>query len=753
MATSFAQNIRFRSIPESIEEQFNFVGGLITDKHETKLESNQSPNMANIVLNDTGSIKTRNGYTGYNNISISSASDEANTGTSTATITLDAIGDYAAQTFQVGTEADLVRASFYLAMANSGEEQYVRAELWSGSTGPSTLIASGQVKLVSGTSETEYTFKFIVPQTLAATTEYAIVLKPFARGSAQTVNSVLAHRTGAAYGSGAAYISIDSGLNWSAVSSADLKFEIFTATASPTTGLVRYYGPSGIQQLLAKYGSSIYRGNDSTGVMTAITFASGVTLNADNFIDYTVSNNTLLLVDGENRIKKYNGSTNADYSTGTITVTNGSATITGSSTVWNTSTNATVGEYIQLPDSKWYKITAIASDTSLTIELNYQGSTLAGQSYVISPWGEVQGKLNTSTAVTSLVRPTPDFIENHLNRIWTLDGNTLRFSVLDTSVTEENFNDWDTSSNAGTIIIPGGNGDTGTGLYSLNGYLYIFQRHAIWELLGTTLNNFELRNVSNEVGMIDKRTLIEFDKYLIFFSGEDVYLFDGANLRNLSKGKVKSLIDTWANITSPAATLWNNRYIISYTPSGASSNSEALMYDIATDTWTRHTNIYASCWSQWNGGTDNNEVYFASSVQGLIHKWDVGGNDDGYPIPTLYDMPSSGFTKNINDKSIKKFFIQQLAKGDWDMTVAQLSDIDTNEISADINLSAGDSALWGVAQWGVDEWSSETAIITTRIPEFQGLAKFFKYRFTQEGYDEGIEILGMTASARTRRLS
>lgn len=753
MPTVYQQNIKFRNVPEKLEQEFEFVGGLVTDKHETKLDSNQSPDMANVLFNETGSIKTRNGYLRYNGNAIGATSDEANTGSSTGTITLNAVEDYAAQTFQVGTGADFVQVDFYLGMTNSGEEQYMQAELWSGSTDPDTFISTGQIVLVSGTSETAYSFRFRVPTALTATTDYAVVLKPFVRGSAQIVNSVKVHHTGNDYAGGASFISTDSGITWSASGVGDLKFVVYTGGSTACTGLIRYYTDTGIQQLLTKVGSTMYRGNDGTGAMTAITMATGVDLEASNFLDWTITNNTLLAVDSDNYIKKYRGSTNANYTTGTITVTNGSATITGSGTSWATTTNAVVGEYIKLPDGKWYMISAIGSNTSITIEVEYQGSTLAGQSYTISPWGEVQGDLNRSTAPSSLVRPTPDFIENHINRIWTLTGNELRFSALDTSIDGEHFNDWDTANNAGAIIIPSGKGDTGTGLYSLNDTLYVFQRRSIWRVYGSSPANFQLRNVTNEIGMINRRTLVEWNDILIFLSDRGVIFFDGSNVRNVSDGVVNNFIDTWANKTSPAAVLWGNRYLISYTPSGGTTNSEALFMDLTRMCWGKLTGVYANIFSSWTGGTDSGQIYFGSSNQGSIYRWDIGGHDDGYTIYTLYDTASLSFGSGMNDKAIKRFYLQQLAMGDWSMSVTQLANIsETETVGADIPLTPGDVALWDVDEWDDASWSGEGALITTRVAEFQGLAKYFKFRFEQEGYNEGIEILGITAGSRVRRL-
>ncbi len=757
MPTNFAKPLKFANQPEARVDEFDFIGGLVTDTHETKLQPNQSPDLANILFNTTGSIKTRNGYSRYNANAVGTSADQSNTGASSSSLAVTTTATYVAQTFVPSGTINTVQVDLYMAMQTVGQQQYMRVELWSTSgSAPSTILttlAKSQIKLISGTSETLYSFRFRTPIAETAATTYAIVVKPFVRGSTQTVNQVNVYHRGATYANGSVYTSTDTGLNWTADTAKDLRFVVYAAGDTGGTGLIRYYTSTGVQQLFSKVGTSLYRGDDVTGAMTAITLGSGVSLTAGNYLDWTISNDTLLVVDGTNKIQKYRGSTNTNYSTGTITATNASATVTGSSTVWNTVTNAIAGEFIKLPDGKWYRITAIGGDTSLTIEIAYQGSTLAGQTYTISPWGEVQGKLNSSTAPGSLVTPTPSSIENHYNRVWTLEGNTLRFSVLDTSVTEANFNDFDTANNAGTIIVPVGKGDSGTGLYSLNNVLYVFQRRAIWGLFGNSPANFELRNITNEIGMISKKTLVEWNDVLVFQSDFGIMMFDGSNVRNLSDGIVNTLIASWANKTSATAVLWDNNYIIAYTPAGGSYNSEALYFDLTRGIYGKIEGAYIGAWSSWAGGTDTGQIYFASSNQGSIYRWDNGTNDDGYEITTRYTTPSLAYGGNVNDKAIKKFYLQQLALGDWNETVTQTSDITSTPITSTINLLAGTTALWDVALWDVDTWSTEGSLITSRIAEFQGLAKYFKFKIEQTGLDEGVNALGITTTARVRRLN
>jgi|ETNvirnome_2_300_1030623.scaffolds.fasta_scaffold00134_11 hypothetical protein len=66
---------------------------------------------------------------------------------------------------------------------------------------------------------------------------------------------------------------------------------------------------------------------------------------------------------------------NDDYETGTITFTNGDATIAGSGTTF---TAAMVGRYIKDGNGYWYKIKTFTNTTSMELEKDYVGTTEAG---------------------------------------------------------------------------------------------------------------------------------------------------------------------------------------------------------------------------------------------------------------------------------------------------------------------------------------------------------------------------------------
>jgi len=84
------------------------------------------------------------------------------------------------------------------------------------------------------------------------------------------------------------------------------------------------------------------------------------------------------------------------YSAGTISVTNGNKTVTGSSTAFVA--NVKSGFALVGPDGRVYEIDTVDSATQLTLKTNYQGSTASGQSYSIFPTQGVIADLATQAA-------------------------------------------------------------------------------------------------------------------------------------------------------------------------------------------------------------------------------------------------------------------------------------------------------------------------------------------------------------------
>jgi len=122
-----------------------------------------------------------------------------------------------------------------------------------------------------------------------------------------------------------------------------------------------------------------------------------------------------------------------DYTTGTVTIDNGSATLVGIGTAW---TAAMVGRFFQVTDTAnadynwWYRISGYNTAQSLTLENSWQGTTIAaGVAYRIGQCPEIpeEGHIMLVDGVTadyySGIRADVDKGTAWNNRFWTGDMN------------------------------------------------------------------------------------------------------------------------------------------------------------------------------------------------------------------------------------------------------------------------------------------------------------------------------------------
>jgi len=91
----------------------------------------------------------------------------------------------------------------------------------------------------------------------------------------------------------------------------------------------------------------------------------------------------------------------AYYETGTVAVTKGATTVTGTDTAFD---SAMVGRDIQIGTyGKLYEITAVASTTSLTIGKGFGGDTVSGAKFKIDPPGLQQVRFHSTPSVAKII--------------------------------------------------------------------------------------------------------------------------------------------------------------------------------------------------------------------------------------------------------------------------------------------------------------------------------------------------------------
>ena len=298
------------------------------------------------------------------------------------------------------------------------------------------------------------------------------------------------------------------------------------------------------------------------------------------------------------------------HTVGTATITNGSTTVSGFSTTWNTGTEVQAGDYIKRKvdaDSAYQIISSVNSDTSITLTANWSGTTLTNGAYIIrkqftgsdtavataitfkggivitngtepmqyfSPDDINQGSMNIITSA-----PLAKCLEIHKSRCFAANTTSLPHDLF-WSPSNAPSSAWNASA-TGSIYPQDGGGEI-VAVKSYNSRLFVFKRYGgyIYEIRGdfpTTIGAYDSIVPINtkHIGILLGKTVVEFQGLLWFVTSQGLYYFDGSEIKLANRGLENfiasngSLFTTKANSHRVFSTVFKNRMIINLVTSFA----------------------------------------------------------------------------------------------------------------------------------------------------------------------------------------
>lgn len=100
-----------------------------------------------------------------------------------------------------------------------------------------------------------------------------------------------------------------------------------------------------------------------------------------------------------------------------------------------------------------------------------------------------------------------------------------------------------------------------------------------------------------------------------------------------------------------------NLVIFSYTPSGSSTNSEAIIYDRERLGWLHWTNVKANCFTQYTDSTGETHVLYGDDSSGYVKEMFSGSNDFGTAINGVFRLKAEAFNEIDRYKTFKNVFM------------------------------------------------------------------------------------------------
>ena len=510
----------------------------------------------------------------------------------------------------------------------------------------------------------------------------------------------------------------------------------------------------GVAQRLNNFESSIHGGyrrvsgfskfgnSQATGSADQIEglfrYAKGVVACASSDIFYSADGTTWTQVNKDTYQSK----------TGTVSVTSGSATITGSGTSFTS--EFAVGDDI-LINGEQFLVLSIAGDTSMTADANFQSSA---SSQTIKKNGSTISQLNSASAVSRGSQSLCEFAVYESNKqygkLYIADGinkvgeltieitnagvHTFAFKELNrsaptdpelvtifserlivagqssnpqqvaysTRLTPESF----TGSSAGTVDV----GDQIVGIKSFRNKLIIFCKNSIYQLSGLD-TTVVLSSVTKNIGCISGRTIQEIGGDLIFLSPDGLRTIAGtARIDDIELGSISRKIlpvfrdEIFPNLStitfSSMVIREKSQYRLFYFKNGtADPQQKGILgtFKISSQgvplyEWSQTTGIPARV--THSGFDENNdEVYYHATTDGRVYNHDTGTSFDGSNIACEYKTPDLDYGDSGVRKTLYYIKTSIRAEGSNDnLKVLCRYDFDDNNIPQPAELSIGSLA-------------------------------------------------------------
>lgn len=240
------------------------------------------------------------------------------------------------------------------------------------------------------------------------------------------------------------------------------------------------------------------------------------------------------------------------------------------------------------------------------------------------------------------------------NRLWVKDEtypDRLNFSGqsvagADGGASADKLGDFSDAS-AGYIRFKPGSGAEIIGMKVFKNALYVFLRDSIYSVSpASAANTFTITQITNSVGCISNRSIVQVEEDLFFAADDGVYsLGDVANytaVRTTNKSaKIKELFDAISatNKSEMCAEYFNFKYHLFYSKGGV-VNDSCVVYDIRYQGWLPWTNISATDACVYEDSSTEKTLNFLHPTSAEVYKMYGAADDDGTAISSYFTTKS-----------------------------------------------------------------------------------------------------------------
>lgn len=402
--------------------------------------------------------------------------------------------------------------------------------------------------------------------------------------------------------------------------------------------------------------------------------------------------------------------------------------------------------------SKWFALTASLT-TNKAMESTYFPSTSAGgtdQIYFTNGTDTAKKWDGTTLTAAHADWPKPKWIVHYENRLWMGNYGTTQNRVIYTNLGTDGFG---AALPAGNIVDLPEQTLWGHAYYTK---LLIFTRAAIY-----VVENFDysgaavgpesarIRKMPNSFGTLSGRTVKQVGYWVYFQSPDGMIRRTNGQYVELVSGKLSGTIANLATaqLTTASAGTLNDTYYLAVAESGSGNANiwvvlDTKMYDRNGGGFSIDTGKETSCFVTHPDSAGFPQLFYGSSDtgSGSVYQGETRTSDNGTAIAVDVQTGVKAFGSSYRRKHFKNIQTLAAASGDYNLTVGYSTFANLTSFTiytVDLDPAA---PVWGAFVWGSFVWGGNSNIDDSE--EINVYDRMLKYRFTQSGVDQPIELFG-----------
>jgi len=313
----------------------------------------------------------------------------------------------------------------------------------------------------------------------------------------------------------------------------------------------------------------------------------------------------------------------------------------------------------------------------------------------------------------------------HKGHIFILKDNYVKFNALNL------INDWTATGDvgSGTIILTNSVG-AGTAITTYNDHVIIWSGNSMHELYGSDPLNYELKDITNDVGCCADRSVQEVKGKLYWMDYTGVYLYTGGLPR-----KVSDPVKKWIDGINPAyaslccAGVKDEKYYLSI-PYKSTANNLVLVFDTYKGVWTIEDGTFIDF-------ENISDTLYGLSSSGTIDNMNstgITGIDNSTAITWSMDTKAYNDSAAANKKSISRMFLTYEGTTKATIAIGCSTNVNTTTFSTIIQSTIA---------------STEPSLVKYNIPTSDLYdVNWYRLRFSGTGH---IKIHNLQKDIRVRR--